>query len=120
MTIDQLSASAQDVTWEVRPVDETGALVNPSPLVIEWTAVPVDTALTDVVTWADLVAVASGSDQGEWAGPDSDGYYTARVLVSGTGGTGQIRLTKGTYDMYLRIIDSPEQPARRIRTLRII
>lgn len=43
--------------------------------------------------------------------------YSARILVSGTGGGGTLVLADGTYDLWVRITDSPERPARRAGTL---
>lgn len=75
----------------------------------------------DVVEFA---AAAPGTEPSSWTAgswetdttTDPDTYH-ARILVSGTGGGGSLALADGTYDLWVRITDSPERPARRAGTL---
>lgn len=54
-----------------------------------------------------------------WRHPEVDvsGYWQARVVVSGPTGAGQVKLPKGTYAVYVQVVDSPEQPAFVLDTL---
>lgn len=119
MTIRRLAASEEFVVWSVRPTDETDTPVDPHTLPVNFAAVPMSTSLDAAVSWADIVAAAAGSAAGDWAGPDPSGYWQARVVVSGVAGSGQIRLPKGTYRVYVRVVDSPEKPAFVLDTLLI-
>lgn len=72
----------------------------------------------------EFAAVAPGVEPSAWtagswetdATTDPD-TYAARILVSGTGGGGTIELADGTYDLWVRITDSPERPTERVGTL---
>lgn len=119
MTIRRLAASEEFIAWSVRPTDETGTPVDPHLLPVNFAAVPLSTDLTSAVSWPDIVAAATASAAGSWAGPDESGYWQARVVVSGTAGSGQIRLPKGTYRVYVQVVDSPEKPAFVLDTLLI-
>lgn len=117
MTIRRIAASEEFVVWSVRPTDETGQVVDPTALPVNFAAVPLSTDLTSAVSWPDIVAAATASAAGSWAGPDESGYWQARVVVSGPTGAGQVKLPKGTYAVYVQVVDSPEQPAFVLDTL---
>ena len=69
----------------------------------------------------EFAAVTPGSEPSSWTAgswetdtttdPDT---YAARILISGTGGGGTLALADGTYDLWVRITDSPERPARPV------
>lgn len=67
---------------------------------------------------------AIGAEPASWTGgawetdatTDPDTYY-ARILVSGTGGGGGVELADGRYDVWVKVTDNPEVPARRVGRL---
>lgn len=52
----------------------------------------------------------------EAGGPDSAGYYQARVLI-GTGG--DVELAEGAWQAWVRVTDSPEVPVRHVGQLNV-
>lgn len=72
----------------------------------------------------EFAAVPPGSEPSTWTAgswetdttTDPDTHW-ARILVSGTAGGGTLALADGTYDLWIRVTDSPERPAQRITTL---
>lgn len=72
----------------------------------------------------EFAAVAPGTEPSSWTAgawetdtsTDPDTYH-ARILVSGVGGGGDLTLADGTWDLWIRITDSPERPSRRVGTL---
>lgn len=101
-------ATCEYWTWRVRPVDADGTAIDPTGMAVEFAAVALDTP--PGASWAAILAQAEGSATGSWAGPDDGGYYTARVLLSGTGGGGDIEVPAGTWSMLARITATPELP----------
>lgn len=55
--------------------------------------------------------------EGEWE--TSTDRIWARILVSGTGGGGTLEIADGTWDLWIRITDSPETPARKVGPIRM-
>lgn len=75
----------------------------------------------------EFAAVAVGAEPSSWTAgqwetdttTDPDTFW-ARILVSGTAGGGTLALADGTYDLWIRVTDSPERPARRVGTLIVV
>lgn len=112
------SASAEYLEWVVAPVDESGDPIDPTSLTVEFAALAAATAVP--ATWAACITAAADSGSGEWSGPDDAGRYTARILASGTGGTGTLTLPAGEYRVLGRITDAPETPMEEVTTLVVI
>lgn len=73
-----------------------------------------------------FAAVAPGTEPTAWTAGEWDTdtttnppTYWAQVLVSGTGGGGTIELGEGLWDLWWRVTDAPERPARIAGTVRI-
>lgn len=93
------------------------------PVSATWQGVVQDPT-SDTVEFA---AVTPGSEPSTWTAgswetdtsTDPDTYW-ARILVSGTGGGGTLALADGTYDLWVRVTDSPERPSQRVATLIVV
>ncbi|HCT81757.1 MAG TPA: hypothetical protein DGT23_35290 [Micromonosporaceae bacterium] len=104
----QISTASLEYVLVPVSSEASGASVNPT---------------SDTVTMAFL-ATESAPVAGDWktatwetdATPDPDIYY-ARCLV-GTGGA--VALTAGTYNVWVKISDSPETPVLRAGFLRVV
>ncbi|MCC6419178.1 MAG: hypothetical protein IT429_13165 [Gemmataceae bacterium] len=109
MTVDRMfAAGCQYWEWQLAPIDADGNPIDPTGLPVAFAAV--DAAAVPAGTWAGIVAQAAGSAAGSWQGPDTAGYDTARVLVSGVGGGGDIELATGDWRMLCQITSTPERP----------
>lgn len=90
------------------------------PVSATWQGVAQDPTADTV----EFAAVTVGSEPSSWTAgswetdtsTDPDTFW-ARILVSGTGGGGTLALADGTYDLWVRVTDSPERPVQRICTL---
>lgn len=93
------------------PVSATwnGITQDPTGDVVEFAAVPIGGAPS---TWT-----AGSWETDTTTDPDT---FWARILVSGTAGGGTLALADGTYDLWIRVTDSPERPARRVGTLIVV
>lgn len=101
-----------------------------SALSLEYVLVPVKATVsgapidisTDVVKMA-FVAPGMAPVTGDWktsdweTEPSSPKTYLARCLV-GPGGT--VTLAAGSFDIYVKVTDAPEIPARKVDTLVVV
>lgn len=116
MTISLMYAAGCEYwEWQVSPTDETGQPVDPTPMPVEFAAVSAE--LVPAATWPAVLAQSAGHASGSWQGPDQIGRWTARVLLSGTGGGGDIALPPGTYRLLVQVTASPERPVEDTGTL---
>lgn len=107
-TVRRFAAGAEFWEWPVRLVDDQGAPVDPSGMPVEFAAVSTD--VVPAATWAGIVSQSGGHAAGTWQGPDQWGTWTARVLVSGSGGGGAIAVGLGTWRLLVQVTASPERP----------
>ena len=99
----RISSTSREYVRVPVSASEAGVVQNPTGDTVEFSAV---TPGAEPSTWT----------AGTWetdATTDPDSYY-ARILISGTGGGGTLAMADGTYDLWVRITDSPERPARPV------
>lgn len=105
MPLLQLSSLSTEYVRVPVSAFEDGVEVNPSPLAVEmaFPAYGVEPAGGDWVT-------------AEWEPGAACGGWFARCLV---GPAGAVTLANGSYDVWVRVTDSPETPVRKAGPIRI-
>lgn len=100
--VDLLYESKEILPIEVDLTDDNGQPRDPTTIAVEVAFAPLGTAPSD---W---VAASWATDYS--TDPDT---FQAEILVSGTGGGGDVELDRGGYNVYLRLTDGSQEPVRR-------